>query len=140
MTWTIDWPASLELRRPPDAAAIKKAVKAAQQLPSAGDPGHVAAPWKVSGDIPVIKDGAWKQATQDTVKLKKLTATTVRLKRDDLIWHIQNPGKSRFRGTYNTHIQVADTGDDQLIIDGHHRAAALLMLGVKKDMAWLLKT
>ena len=131
----------MELRQP-SAKDIQKAVKKAKSLPDAGDHGHVRAVFPIENEaLPPVPQGAWKSAKQKTIKLKKLFATNQQLDRKNLVWHLQNPGKSKFQGQFNTHIQViklAKNGD-YAIADGHHRASALKMLGVKKDVVWLLR-
>ena len=136
---TINW-WWLDQRKPPSPQDIKKAVRVAENLPDAGDHGHVQQVFPVYGKgLPEIPQGSWDLAKQKSVKFKELQATNAQLKRDDLIWHIKNPGKSRFAGRYNTHPQVLKTEKgDLVIVDGHHRLAAEQMLGLKKDMAWLL--
>jgi len=131
----------IEHRNPPTSADIAKQVKKAKNLPDAGDHGHVVAQFPIENEaLPAVPQGAWKSAKQKTVKLKKLYATNQQLDRKNLIWHLQNPGMSRFRGPFNTHIQVVKLAKngDLAIADGHHRASALKMLGVKKDVVWLL--
>ena len=84
--------------------------------------------------------GVGKKAKQKVVKFKKLQATNQQLNRDNLIWHLKHPGQARMRKPHNTAPQVLKTKDgDFAIIDGHHRLSAHKMLGVKKEMVWLLK-
>ena len=81
----------------------------------------------------------WSQAKAKTVKFKKLQAHNGELDRANLIWHLQNPGKSRMQSPHNTHPQVIKTVDgDYVVADGDHRIAALALLGLKKDTVWLL--
>lgn len=140
MPGDIGWLALQEQRSPPTPKDIKAAVKQVKNMPDSGDHGHVPAVLNVYGkNLPAIPQGSWKAAKLQTVKLSKLQASNQQLKRADLIWHIENPGKSRFAGKFNTHPQVLKTKDgDQVVIDGDHRVAALVVLGVKKDHAWVL--
>jgi len=122
-------------------ADIKDATKSAKDLPSAGDKEHVQAMFKIYGKpLPAISDGDWGKASQKVVKFKKLQATNAQLNRQNLIWHLQNPGKARMQKPHNTMPQVIKTnGGDLVIVDGHHRLSALRMLGLKKSPVWLLK-
>ena len=131
----------LEQRKPPTAKDIKQAAKKAANAPDAGDHGHVQAVLPIYGKgLPEIPQGSWDQAKLKTVKFKDLQATNAQLSRDNLIWHIQHPGMSRYKGKANTHPQVLKTAKgDFVVVDGHHRIAALKMLGLKKDAMWLLK-
>ena len=131
----------LEQRKPPSAQDIKDAVKKAKNLPDAGDHGHVGAVFPIENkQLPAVPNGTWDDAKQKTVKIKDLFATNQQLDRKNLIWHLQHPGQSRFKGPRNTHIQVIKRANGNLdIVDGHHRASALKMLGVKKDVVWQIK-
>ena len=128
----------LEQRRPPTAADIDTAVRKVKKLPDAGDAGHVMSPFRLAKQIPATTGADWRDAKQEMVKIRKLLGSTARLNRDNLIWHIRHPGQGRYRGHYNTHAQIVDDGEGLVIEDGHHRLAALLMLHVKRDTAWVL--
>ena len=132
---------ALEQRRPPTPQDIKKAVKKVGKLPDDGDAGKVLCPFPFYPQaLPVISGKDWSKSKLKQVKLKNLQGSTARVSRSNLVWHVLNPGKSKFQGQWNTHVQVLKTkGGDLVIIDGHHRATALKMLKVKKDSVWLLK-
>ena len=84
--------------------------------------------------------GAWDNAKIKVVKFKKLKATNAQLDRQNLIWHVQNPGKSKMKSAHNTHPQIILTSKgDYIVSDGHHRLSALKLLGLKKELCWLLK-
>ena len=135
----IDWE-RIE-RGMPTSSDIKAALQKAKNLPPAGDKEHVQQMFPIYGKaLPVVSDGDWAQAKQQVVKFKKLQATNAQLNRQNLIWHLQNPGKARMQKPHNTQPQVIKTNDgDLIIVDGHHRLAALKMLGLKKAPVWLLK-
>ena len=136
----IDWP-TLEERAQTSPDDIKKAVTAVKKMPGAGDQQHVSAVFDIFGkEIPATPDGAWADAELKVVKFKKLQATNAQLDRANLIWHLQNPGKSKMKSPHNTHPQIIKTKKgDYIIADGHHRLSAMKLLGNKKEMAWLLK-
>ena len=131
----------IEQRRPPTAKDVAKAAKQVAKIPDDGDAGKVHCPFDLYPKaLPVISGKDWSKSKLVQVKIKKLQGSTARVSRANLLWHVKNPGKSKFRGVWNTHIQVLQTnGGDKVIIDGHHRATALLMLGVKRDSVWLLR-
>ena len=131
----------IEQRRPPTAKDVTKAAKQVAKIPDDGDAGKVHCPFDLYPKaLPVISGKDWSKSKLVQVKIKKLQGSTARVSRANLLWHVRNPGKSKFRGVWNTHLQVLQTnGGDKVIIDGHHRATALLMLGVKRDSVWLLK-
>ena len=132
---------AIEQRRPPNAQDVTKTLKKVKNLPDDGDAGKVLCPFTFyPRPLPVISGKDWNKSKLTQVKIKKLQGSTARVSRANLLWHVKNPGKSKFRGVWNTHIQVLQTkGGDKVIIDGHHRGTALRMLKVKKDSVWLLK-
>lgn len=136
---SIDWD-RIE-RGQPTADDIKAAVQKAKDLPAAGDAGHVQAMFAVYGKgLPSIDPSAWDDAKLKKVKLKKLQATNAQLNRENLIWHLKNPGKSRMQSARNSHPQVLkDKAGNLAIVDGHHRLSALRMLGLKKELCWVVK-
>lgn len=125
----------------PTPSDIKAAVKDVKKMPGAGDQQHVQPVFPVYGKkMPATPAGAWDDAALKPVKLKKLQATNAQLDRANLIWHLQNPGKSKMQSPHNTHPQVIKTSDGDLIIaDGHHRLSALRLLGIKREQCWVLK-
>ena len=124
----------------PTADDIKKALQVARDLPPAGDKEHVQAMFPIFGKaLPSIADGDWDKAKQKVIKFSKLQATNAQLNRQNLIWHIQNPGKARMKKPHNTQPQVIKTDGAYAIVDGHHRLSALKMLGLDKAPVWLLK-
>ena len=135
----INW--QLVERGQPSPADIADVVKDIKKMPGAGDQQHVSPVFPVYGKpTPTVPDGAWGDAELVTLKFKKLQATNGQLDRENLIWHVKNPGKSKMASPHNTHPQVIKTKKgDYVIADGHHRLSALSLLGVKKDSVWLLK-
>ena len=131
----------IEQRRPPTAKDVTKAAKQVAKIPDDGDAGKVHCPFDLYPKaLPVISGKDWSKSKLVQVKIKKLQGSTARVSRANLLWHVRNPGKSKFRGVWNTHLQCLKTKDGSIvIIDGHHRATALKMLGVKRDSVWLLQ-
>ena len=123
------------------ATDISKLVAQVKKMPGAGDQQHVQAIFPVYGKkIPPTPKGAWDNAKLKFVKFKKLEATNGQLDRNNLIWHLENPGKSKMRSAHNTHPQVMKTkGGDLIIVDGHHRLSALKLLRIKKTAVWKVK-
>ena len=132
---------AVEQRKPPTADDITKAVKQVGKLPDDGDAGKVLSLYPFYPKaLPVISGKDWAKSKQKLIKLKKLQGSTARISRSNLVWHVKHPGQSKFAGRWNTHVQCLQTkGGDIVIIDGHHRAAALKLLNVKRDSVWLLK-
>jgi len=130
----------LELRGQPDADLIKKTVQKVQDMPGAGDQSHVAAVFKLSSTpIPDTPEGVWDKAKTKTMNFDDLRATNAQLDRANLIWHVKHPGQSKMKAPHNTHPQIIKTNGDFLIVDGHHRLSALLLLGLTSEQCWVLK-
>jgi hypothetical protein len=126
----------LEQRDPPTPDDIDAAVAFVKQMPPAGDDDTVSAVLPVyAKPLPAVADSDWDQAQLKNVKLKKLSGHNAQLDRDNLIWHVQNPGQSKDGAGYP---RVLKTDDGKVIMDGDHRVSALSILGVKKELCWVL--
>jgi hypothetical protein len=117
-------------------AEIQEAESKIKSMPSVdGEKNQVPVLWP-RVEAPEIKDSEWSKAKLKRVKIKKLFATDNTLKRDDLSWHAANPGESK-AGISHPRVVVQD--GKKIIVNGHHRLAALMLLGQKKDLVWQLK-
>lgn len=129
----------LAQRKPPTPADIKAAVAQVKAMPEAPDgKNNVATPWGVTqDDVPTTID--WTQAKTKSVKLDELktTAEHTTVDRDKLIWHVQNPGQSE-TGLLHPYVYKTDSGD-RVIVDGHNRLFALVLLDQPKQMAFQVK-
>jgi len=128
-----------DLRAQPTTADIAKAAAKVGKMPAAGDKQHVPAVFPVY-DGPMPSEADWSQAKLKVVKFKKVYAHNSELDRANLLWHVQHPNKSRMASPHNTHPQVIKDNEGRYVIaDGDHRLAALLLLGLKKDLCWVLR-
>ena len=133
------WLDELEWRAKPNAADIDAAIKKVMAMPGAGDQAHVAAVFKLAETtIPDTPDGAWDDADVKMIKFKKMRATNAQLDRKNLIWHLKHPNQSKMKTEHNTHPQIIKKDGECLIVDGHHRLSALLLLGLDREQCWLL--
>lgn len=80
---------------------------------------------------------AWDNAKVKKVRLSKMVDTHARMTKRNLIWHVQHPGVSRY-GQDHPRVMKRPDGS-RVVMDGHHRLAALLLLGVKKHKVRQLK-
>jgi len=134
-------------------AAADKAAKftddqiAAAQAAVAALPGRKKNPgqvktklfWSKPDDMPTIRDVDFRDITSTSVAIGTLLASTRSLDRARLDWHVQHPGQPRNPSVFTTQPLVLNDPDQgQIIIDGHHRLAALSILGVKKTPVFLL--
>ena len=135
----INW-ARLESRAKFSADEIAKAVEAAQALPSRkGKANKVGALWPMADPMPTLANLDFRQLTNGTVNLDTLQASDDSMKRDNLIWHIQNPGEAKNKNPFTTAPIVMNMDDgSQVIVDGHHRLSALKLLGASTAAATIV--
>ncbi|HVM64770.1 MAG TPA: hypothetical protein VMU14_07905 [Acidimicrobiales bacterium] len=103
------------------------------------DPNTIPALWPVPDRLPALDELDYGHVEPGTVNLVDLLASQTWLKVDRLLWHIANPGLRLHVNPFTTMptVFVGDVG--QVIVDGHHSLAALLLLGATDDVpVWLL--
>ena len=117
------------------------------QLPAAGkDPNKIATIWPVAGAVPTVHDVKFGLAQPATVNIMDLTASSKYLRRDKLLWHVQNPGMRHYVNQFTTDangkpcVLVVGDDDDLVIADGHHFLASGLILGFTTASAMCLPT
>lgn len=117
------------------------------QLPAAGnDPNKIATIWPVADAVPTLKDAKFGLAEPMTVTIMDLTASSKRLQRDKLLWHVQNPNMRHYTNQFTTDadgqpcVLVADADGLTIIADGHHFLAAAIILGQTSASAMCLPT
>lgn len=109
---------------------IDAAVKAAQALPAvADDPNVVATFWPAPPNMPTLADLDFADVPVGKTALSTLFASNPTLKRDDLIWHIERPGKRKHANPFTAHPMLLVRKNTTVIIDGQHCLAALSLLG-----------
>jgi SPP1 gp7 family putative phage head morphogenesis protein len=85
--------------------------------------------------VPTVDPNIWSTAKVVVVKLQDLTGTDEILKRKKLKEHIEVLGQSN---TPNRSFALVGRTNDQLIIlDGHHRLAAMWLLGMDSAPVWV---
>ncbi len=130
------------------AAAFKKPSYSKAQIATAvaavkaldGDPDDdtkVPAFWDMCDDMPDISQIDFGDAGQVNVVLKDLMASTKRLNRAKLLWHVQHPGQAMRTNPFTTEPIVGAINDGAfVVIDGHHRLAAQMLLGATQYPVW----
>jgi hypothetical protein len=127
----IDW-ARIE-RGKNDAVA-----KAAQSLPEV-KPGKVAPPWPTAKKFPDISQLDFGDATLQTVSIKTLLASTKTLNKAKLVAHIQSGAAPIRTNPFTTPGPLlTKTKQGLVIVDGHHRLAAMQMLGTDSVKLWVV--
>lgn len=147
---TIDWEL-VEGRawKPPTFTddQIKAAQAAVTALPAVDkNPDHIALVWDQADKFPNISDIDFGDAVQQVVTLGGLQAATDAthnwLNRQKVLNSIQNPGVSSNPNPFTNAGPIITTTKkgNQLIVDGHHRLAALMFLGATKYQVWNVPT
>lgn len=139
----IDWDKvrGVEIRGAPtfSAAQIAATVKAVQAMPTTNkDPNKIPTLWPNPKDMPDISMVDFGDVVTATATLKSLLSSDKWLKRDRLIWHVQNPGKALHTNPFTTMPLCCTTDEGMTIVDGHHRLGALQLLGAKNTQVYNL--
>jgi len=99
-------------------------------------PGLITSPWPVI-ERPKLEDEQWRGSRITTVAITELHATQPYVSRERVQYYIKNPGaiEEHRRAFAN----VYDQGGKLAIVDGHHRLAALWLLGADDALVWMLR-
>lgn len=116
--------------------AVDDALDRLSAIPDA-EPGRIAVPW-LTAPRPKVPTEAWAHSDLFLYLIEELTATQEFLTRENVIWHLEHLGQVGEGRNANPNILVAD--GIPLIYDGHHRLAALWLLGVAATNCWTLNT
>jgi hypothetical protein len=114
---------------------VDAALKALDKIPDV-EPGEIASPWVITRR-PKLDNEEWRASVIKSVPITMLLASQPRLTRERVEHFILNPGsiEQGRRALPN----VYDHGNEQVIVDGHHRLAALWLLGADHANVWLLE-
>lgn len=136
---SIDWDRIMgrEIRGAPKFSQdqIDAAVAAVNAMPGGN---KIPTFWPKPKNMPDISDVDFGDVQTTTVPLKGLMASNNNLKRDRLLWHVKNPGKALHNNPFTAMPLVCTTDEGTTIIDGHHRIAALQLLGATKSQVYNL--
>lgn len=139
---SIDW---LNLRAWKAPKFTAEQMKAAQTAVKAmkspdKDPNHVPSLWKQGDGYPDISQIDFGDAYQAVWNLADLKAANGHdwLNRTKLLDHISHPGDSMLKpNPFTQYPIICKDGDGELlIVDGHHRLGALMILGAKTWQLW----
>jgi hypothetical protein len=112
--------------------AIDDALAALDALPDAGE-GTVEIPWKIQSR-PKVDTSKWADAELRSFAIEELCATQTILKRDNVRWHLEHLNEMEHDNKAMPNILTTEKGN--LIYDGHHRLAALWLLGADVANCW----
>ena len=94
----------------------------------------VESPWETTATI-VVDPDVWQKATLQLVNVKDLIATDTVLDREKVADRIKAMGQSL--KPFRNYPLVYDDGEQQVIIDGHHRLFAMWLLGMDQVPVWV---
>lgn len=114
---------------------VDEALAALDEIPDVAE-GEIAIPWPTLPKVELDPE-VWRESEITSVTIVDLVATQERLRRERVEFYIMNPGaveegKRAFANVYRK-------DDDLLIVDGHHRLAALWLLGAEFSNVWYLE-
>jgi SPP1 gp7 family putative phage head morphogenesis protein len=114
---------------------VNDALDKLAKIPEVKD-GLIAVPWDIL-ERPKIDKQRWADSNLKSVEIEKLYASQKYLKRKNVEWHINHPGETH--EGQNAYPNVLKVDGDRIIYDGHHRLAALWLLGAREANVWHLK-
>ena len=129
----------LEQRKPPTPQDVKAAAQKVADMPDAADGNNnVPVPWGVV-DVDIPGDLDWSQSKTKTVTIANLKTQPddTSVDRDKLTWHVHHPGQSE-KGLLHPYVFKTVDGD-RVIVDGHNRLFALLLLDQQDAQVFQLK-
>jgi hypothetical protein len=94
----------------------------------------VESPWQTTDQI-VVDPDVWQKAKLTLVNVKDLIATDTVLDREKVAERIKAMGQSL--KPFRNYPLVYDDGEQQVIIDGHHRLLAMWLLGMDQVPVWV---
>lgn len=99
------------------------------------EPGLIAVPWRTA-PRPKVPTEAWAASDLRLFFIEELTATQPTLTRENVVWHLEHLGQVGEGRNANPNILAVN--GVPFIYDGHHRLAALWLLGVDATNCWRL--
>lgn len=99
------------------------------------EPGLIAVPWRTA-PRPKVPTEAWAASDLRLFFIEELTATQPTLTRENVVWHLEHLGQVGEGRNANPNILAVN--GIPFIYDGHHRLAALWLLGVDATNCWRL--
>jgi len=114
---------------------VDDALAALDLIPDVED-GLIAVPWPIM-PRPKLDPEEWRQSRIVSVPIQELKATQKTLDRERVEYYVMNPGS--IEAGRRAFANIYQRGDDMLIVDGHHRLAALWLLGAEFTNVWYLE-
>mgnify|MGYP006273699821 FL=1 len=96
----------------------------------------VESPWRTV-PVPTVNPNVWDTAELVLIELQDLVGTDPVLKRKKLKQHIEAMGQATT--PYRGYALIVIQGDEQIIVDGHHRLMAMWLLGQEIAPVWMVQ-
>jgi hypothetical protein len=97
---------------------------------------HIAVPWPVA-ERPKLEPEQWAESVIESVMLENLYASQQLLNANRVEYYVKYPGA--IEEGRRAFANVYDTNGRLVIVDGHHRLAALWLLGADMANVWYLE-
>lgn len=114
---------------------VAQALEALDNLPLVNGY-NLAVPWPIV-QRPDLDPEEWEVSIIETVRIDLLHATQKYLNKRRVEFYVRNPGA--IEEGRRAFANVYDSGGTLAIVDGHHRLAALWLLGAEDALAWMLR-
>ena len=115
--------------------AIEAALERLKNIPSVDDK-HIAVPWPIA-DRPKLDPQIWADSEIRALRIEDLFASQKLLRRKTVKEYIKSSGN--VEQGQRAFANVYATDGRNVIVDGHHRIAALWLLGADITNAWFLE-
>ena len=115
--------------------AIDVALAKLDDIPMVDDK-HISVPWPIT-ERPKLDPEVWEESEIKSVTIADLYASQELLTKERVIFFIENPGAIELGR--RTFANVYDLGERLVIVDGHHRLAAMWLLGADAANVWFLE-
>ena len=115
--------------------AIDVALAKLDDIPMVDDK-HISVPWPIT-ERPKLDPEVWEESEIKSVTIADLYASQELLTKERVIFFIENPGAIELGR--RAFANVYDLGERLVIVDGHHRLAAMWLLGADAANVWFLE-
>ena len=99
---------------------------------------EVASPWQTletNDGVYTVDPDVWQKAVLTLVTIKDLIGTNIMMDRSNVAEHIESAGQAITE--YRNYPLIFNDGEQNIIIDGHHRLFAMMLLGMDTAPVWL---
>lgn len=114
---------------------VDNALFALDRIPMV-DSEHIAVPWPIT-ERPRLDPEVWSDSVIQAVEIESLFASQALLTKSRVEFYVMNPGAIEVGRRAFANVYATDNRN--VIVDGHHRLAALWLLGAEVANVWFLE-